>query len=130
MAHLNWRDHSDQLRLKTIPGKVTYLVDWTAPRDSSCVNTTAHFHAWTPAESAAMEELSPNRATSEEEIIVWGCLRTPLTAITFLVLNGVRYCKSFTDNILSVTHDTSASHWIPTTDGLHAPDGVVFHLKP
>jgi len=109
--------------------EATYYFDWTAPRDCSRVNTTKHFYAWTAAEAAAMGKLGPNRATSEEERVVWGSLRIPLTATTFLVLNGVRYCRSYSDNILSVTHVIAASNWIPTKDGLHHPSGVIFPLE-
>ena len=126
--YLDWSYAVTQLRDADPSDEVVYYFNWTAPRDCSCIDTSRHFYAWTPSEAAAMGKIGPNRATSDEERVVWGCLRIPITATTFLVLNGVRYCKSYSDNILSVAHVIAASNWIPASNGLHDPSGNIFPL--
>ena len=124
----DWDHAVSQMRNAVHSEEIIYYFDRTAPRDCSCTNTTKHFSAWTSAEAAAMGKIGPHRATTEEDRVVWGSLRIPITETSYLVLNGVRYCKSYTDNILSVAHVIAASNWVPTSEGLVDPKGNIFPL--
>jgi len=102
-------DNKAQMRDTESSEDVAYYIDWTAPRDCSCINNRKHFSAYKHAEAAAYGKIGPHPQTREEDRIVWGSLRIPIADGSWLVLHGVRFCKSYTDNILSVAHIIASS---------------------
>ncbi|KAJ1466819.1 hypothetical protein T484DRAFT_1860635 [Baffinella frigidus] len=90
--------------------EVNYVLDWKSVRELSCVNTLEHFIAYNKTQCEYYGMAAPLSTTPEHLREVPGYLSININDEQ-LVLHGVWYCKSYTDNVIVVAHLVVATNW-------------------
>ncbi|KAJ1475198.1 hypothetical protein T484DRAFT_1829447 [Baffinella frigidus] len=109
--HLRRRQaRAESQRLAKENGEVNYVLDWKSVRELSCVNTLEHFIAYNKTQCEYYGMAAPLSTTPEHLREVPGYLSININDEQ-LVLHGVWYCKSYTDNVIVVAHLVVATNW-------------------
>ncbi|KAJ1466554.1 hypothetical protein T484DRAFT_1861328, partial [Baffinella frigidus] len=109
--HLRRRHaRAESQRLAKANGEVNYVLDWKSVRELSCVNTLEHFIAYNKTQCEYYGMAAPLSTTPEHLREVPGYLSININEEQ-LVLHGVWYCKSYTDNVIVVAHLVVATNW-------------------
>ncbi|KAJ1466430.1 hypothetical protein T484DRAFT_1861658 [Baffinella frigidus] len=121
---------ADNQRLAKANGEVNYVLDWKSVRELSCVNTLEHFIAYNKTQCEYYGMAAPLSTTPEHLREVPGYLSININEEQ-LVLHGVWYCQSYTDNVIVAAHLVVATNWwIDRLSGfLVGPtEGAKYHL--
>ncbi|KAJ1465532.1 hypothetical protein T484DRAFT_1864437 [Baffinella frigidus] len=128
--NVDLQSRAESQQLAKANGEVNYVFDWKSVRELSCVNTLEHFIAYNKTQCEYYGMAAPLSTTPEHLREVPGYLSININEEQ-LVLHGVWYCQSYTDNVIVVAHLVVATNWwIDRLSGfLVGPtEGAKYHL--